>query len=137
MNRIDNSGKGGQSSEASERILPGASFPSEYVLGVFIDLQDARQAADTLRSAGFGGQEIHVLEGSGFMEAVSQDQSPFNLITSMSHDKYLVEMSRGRSFLAVRPANLAQLTQIRDLLAPHGAYLVKYMDTWSQRDLLP
>jgi len=126
-----------QSSERQEQSLPTAAFPREYVLAVFINLQDARQAADTLRAAGFDGQEIHVLEGNDFMEAISQDQSPFNIITSTHHDQYLAEMQRGRSFLAVRPANLAQLEQIRDLLAPHGAYLAKYHDTWSQRVLIP
>ena len=53
------------------------------------------------------------------------------------YDIYLREASRGRSFLAVRPASYAQLKQIRDLLAPHRAYLAKYIDTWTLTELLP
>ena len=117
--------------------MPAVSFPREYVLGVFIALEDAEQAAGALRTAGFSDQDIHVLEGKDFMEAISQDQSPFNIITSTNQDQYLAEMQRGRSFLAVHPANLEQLEQIRDLIAPYGAYLVKYNDTWSQRILIP
>ncbi len=126
-----------QSTAATEQQLPTAGFPREYVLAAFVNLQDAQQAADALRNSGFGNHEILILEGSDFMEAVAQDQSPFNIITSANHDDYMVEVKRGRSFLAVRPENLAQLEPIRDLLAPHGAYLVKYHDTWSQRELLP
>ena len=29
-----------------------------------------------------------------------------------------------------------QLNQIRDLLAPHGAYLANYIDTWTVTELL-
>lgn len=144
MNETDNVGgytlpdaQSATSTASQEQVMPADTFPREYILGVFIDLQDAQKAADALRAAGYGDQEIHVLEGADFVEAISHDQSPFNIVTSTSHDKYLLEARRGRSFLAVRPANTEQLTEIRDVLAPYGAYLVKYIDTWSQRDLLP
>ncbi len=71
------------------------------------------------------------------MEAVAQDQSPFDIVTSMDYDLYLREASRGRPFLAVRLASYVQLKQIADLLAPHHAYLAKYIDTWTLTELLP
>ncbi len=88
--------------------LPATSFPRKYVLSVFVDLQDARQAALALRAAGFDERGIHVLQSREFVEAVAQDQSPFNIVTSIDYDRYLREASRGRSFLAVRPAGYAQ-----------------------------
>jgi len=122
---------------STKPTLPAAPFPRKYVHSVFVDLQDARQAAQALRAAGFDERDIHVLESRNFVEAVSQDQSPFNIVTSMDYDVYLQEVNRGRSFLAVRPASYAQLKQIRDLLAPHHAYLAKYIDTWTVTELLP
>lgn len=122
---------------STKPALPAAPFPRKYVHSVFVDLQDARQAAQALRAAGFDERDIHVLESRDFVEAVSQDQSPFNIVTSMDYDVYLPEVNRGRSFLAVRPASYAQLKQIRDLLAPHHAYLTKYIDTWTVTELLP
>ena len=122
---------------SANRTLPAAPFPRKFVLSVFVDLQDASQAAHALRAAGFDERSIHVLQRRDFVEAVAQDQSPFNLVTSIDYDRYLREASRGRSFLAVRPASYAQLKQIRDLLAPHHAYLAKYIDTWTLTDLLP
>jgi hypothetical protein len=56
--------------------LPAAPFPRKYVLSVFVDLQDARQAALALSAAGFDERGIHVLQSRDFVEAVAQDQSP-------------------------------------------------------------
>ncbi len=122
---------------STKRALPATPFPRKYVLSVFVDLQDARQAALALRAAGFDEQGINVLQSSDLVEAVAQDQSPFDIITSIDYDIYLREASRGRFFLAVRPAGYAQLKQIRDLLAPHHAYLARYIDTWTVTELLP
>ncbi len=121
----------------TKQTLPVAPFPRKYVLSAFVEMPDARQAAHELLAAGFDERVIHVLQSSEFVEAVAQDQSPFNIVTSMDYDLYLREASRGRSFLAVLPASYAQLKQIRDLLAPHHAYLAKYIDTWTLTELLP
>lgn len=120
-----------------QRTLPAAPFPRKCVLSVFIDMRDARQAAHALRAAGFEERTLHVLESRDFLEALAQDQSPFNLITSIDYDLYLREASRGRIFLMVHTANYAQLKQITDLLAPHHAYLAKYINTWTVTELLP
>ena len=121
---------------SANRTLPAAPFPRKYILSVFVDLQDASQAAHALRAAGFDERSIHVLQRRDFVEAVAQDQSPFNLVTSIDYDFYLREASRERAFLAVRPAGYAQLKQIRDLLAQHHAYLARYIDTWTLTELL-
>lgn len=117
--------------------LPAAPFPRKYVMSVFVDLQVARQAAQALRAAGFDERGIHVLQSREFVEAVAQDQSPFNIVTSIDYDRYRLEASRGRFFLAVRPTSYAQLQQVRDLLAPHHAYLANFIDTWTLTQLLP
>ena len=122
---------------STQRTLPVAPFPRKYVHSVFVDLQDARQAAQALRAAGFDEKDIYILESRDFVEAVSQGQSPLDFLTSMDYDVYLCEASAGRSFLVVRPASFAQLKQIRNLLAPHHAYIVKYIDTWTVAELLP
>jgi len=122
---------------STKRALPAGPFPRKYVHSVFVNLQDARQAALALRAAGFEEQNIHILQSRDFVEAVSRGHSPFDFLTSMDYDVYLREASRGRTFLAVRPVNYAQLKQIRDLLAPHRARLANYIDTWTLTELLP
>ena len=119
-----------------EQRLPAAPFPRKYVLSVFVDLQDARQAAHALRVAGFNERDIHIMQSHEFVKSVTQDQSPFEIVTSIDYDIYLREAHRERSFLAVRPTGYAQLKQITDLLAPHHAYLANYIDTWTTTKLL-
>lgn len=114
-----------------------APLHSKYVLSVFVDLQDAMQAGQTLRNAGFEEETIRVLTSHDLLEAVAQDHSPFNLVTSTDHSPYLREARRGRFFLVVYPTGYTQLPRITRLLAPHRAYLAKYIDTWTTADLLP
>jgi hypothetical protein len=119
-----------------ERELPAVPFPNKYVLCVFIDMPAALQAAYALSHAGFDKREIHILQSHEFVKSVTQDQSPFRIVTSIDHDTYVREAHRGRFFLAVRPTGLAQLNQIRDLLALHHGYLANYSDTWTVTELL-
>ena len=119
-----------------ERRLPAVPFPNKYVLSVFLDLPAALQAAYALSDAGFHKQEIHILQSHELVKAVAQDQSPFQIITSIDYDIYVREAHRGRFYLAVRPESYGQLNKIRDLLAPHGAYLANYIDTWTVTELL-
>lgn len=94
-----------------EQRLPAVPFPRKFVLSVFINLQDARQAAKALYMAGFDERELYILQSHEFVKSVTQDQSPFEIITSIDYDIYLREVHRGRFFLAVRPAVYAQLNQ--------------------------
>ena len=126
-----------QSPVSTNRVLPARPFPRKYVHSVFANVQDARRAALALRAAGFDEQSIYMLSGRDFGEAVSQGQSPFDFLTSMDYDVYLREASRGRTFVSVRPTSYDQLKQIRDLLAPHNARRVNYIDTWTMSPLLP
>ena len=119
-----------------EGRIPPTPFPRKYVLSAFVSLQDARQAANTPRTEGFNEQDIHILQSHDFVKSVTQDQSPFEIITSIDYDSYLREARRERFFLAVRPGKYAQLNQIRDLLARHHSYLANYIDTWTVTELL-
>ena len=119
-----------------ERKLPALPFPKKYVLSVFVDLSSALRAAYALSEAGFDKREIQILQSDEFVKSVSQDQSPFQIITSIDHDIYIREAYRGRFFLAVRPAAYAQLNKIRDVLAQYHAYLANYIDTWTVTELI-
>ena len=121
----------------TQKTLPPAPFPRKYVHCVFADVQDARQAAQALFVAGYEEQNIHVLERGDFVDAISKVRSPLGIFSSTDHDEYLREAHSGRTFLVVRPTNRAQLNEIRDVLAPHGATLVTYIDTWTKAKLLP
>ena len=121
---------------AMERSLPAMPFPRKYVLSVFVNLQDALKAAFALSAAGFDKRDIYLLQSYEFVKSVIQDQSPFEIITSIDYESYVREAHRQRVILAVRPDRYAHLKQIRDVLARHHGYLANYIDTWTVTELL-
>jgi hypothetical protein len=120
-----------------ERTFPEAPFPHKYVHCVFDDLQDAGQGVQTLRAAGFDARNIHVMGGWDYMEAVEQGQTLVSFFSSTDYDGHLREARQGKHILVVHLSRHEQMKQVRDLLAPHRARLMKYIDTWTVADLLP
>ncbi len=121
----------------SEQVFPTAPFPRKYVHSVFNDLPDAVQAVLTLLAADFEARDIHILASREYLEAVERGQTLLGSLTSMDLDEYLQEASRGRFILVMRPSSYEQIMQVRNLLAPHHAHLMKYIDTWTTVDLIP
>lgn len=122
---------------ASQRMLPASPFPRKHVHCVFDDLQDVRQAYLALLNADYNAGDIHILTGRNYMDAVERGQTPMAFLASNDLDTYLYESRRGYTVLAVRITRYEQLGQVRNLLAPHHAHLMKYIDTWTTADLLP
>ena len=95
------------------------------------------QASATLLAAGYDARNVHILASREYKEAVEQGQSLIAFLTFMDLDEYLQEASGGCYILAMRPCSYGQITQVRNLLAPHHARLMKYIDTWTATELLP
>ncbi len=121
---------------SSQRTLPATPFPRKHVHCVFDDLRDAAQAYHILLEAGYDGKNIHILTHRDYAEAVEQGETFISFLASIDLDVYLQEARRGHHILAVRLSGYEQMEQIRDLLAPHHAHLMKYIDTWTVADLL-
>jgi len=126
-----------QLSVSSEQKFPAAPFPRKYVHSVFNDRQDALQAVQALHEAGYNAGNIHILANTNYIEAVGRGQTLISSLTSTDLDAYLDEARHGRTILAVRLTSTAQMEQVRDLLAPHRAHRMKYIDTWTVAQLLP
>ena len=124
-------------SVSPERTFPEAPFPHKYIHCAFDGLQDARQAVHTLRAASFDARDIHIMRGWDYVEVVERRQTLVSFFSSKDYDGYLREAHRGSHILAVRLSRHEQMKQVRDLLAPHHAHLVKYIDTWTVAELLP
>ena len=120
-----------------ERTFPAAPFPRKHIHSVFNDRQEALQAARALCEAGYNAGDVHVMAGLDYIEAVGRGQTLFAALTSTDLDVYLDEAHRGCTLVVVCPSNYGQLLQVRDLLSLHGAYRMKYVDTWTAAQLLP
>ncbi len=119
-----------------ERALPETPFPRKYIHSAFNNPQDALQAFLTLLAAGYDTRDIHILAGQNYVEAVERGQTLMGSLTSIDLDDYLREARRGGYILAVRLYRYEQMEQVRDLLAPHHARHMKYIDTWTVAQLI-
>lgn len=130
---------------SSQRTLPSSPYPRKYVHCAFDDLQSAVNAVNALRAAGFDAGDIALMASWDFVEAVESEPQQHARFSEViirlfsfvddNFDAYLREARSGRHILAVRPSRHEQILQVRDLLAPHQARLVKYIDTWTVTDL--
>ncbi|HYK84671.1 MAG TPA: hypothetical protein VEV19_04850 [Ktedonobacteraceae bacterium] len=122
---------------STTRTLPEAPFPRKYVHSAFDDLQDAVRANLALLEAGYDSKNIHILASKDYVEAMERRQTLLSFLLSSDLDVYLQEARQGHHILVVRLSRYEQMEQIRKLLAPQGAHLMKYVDTWSVTELLP
>lgn len=121
---------------AERKALPEAPFPRKYVHSVFDDPRDAVQASFTLIAAGYDAGDIHILTYESYVEATERKHTIGDFVSSRDVDDYLRESRRGACILAVRVSGREQAVQMRELLAPHGARIMKHIDTWTVTPLL-
>jgi hypothetical protein len=126
-----------QGAVSSELTFPVAPFPRKYIHSVFNRLQDATHAMLAMHLAGYAASNIHIMTGEHFVEAVGRRQTVLSALFSSDYEMYLREARQGRWILAVRLPRYEQRNQVRDLLLPHHAHLMTYVDTWTMTTLIP
>jgi hypothetical protein len=122
---------------SSDLTFPAAPFPRKYVHSVFDTFHDATQAMLALLLAGYAANDIHIMTGGHFVEAVGRRQTLLSALFSSDYEMYLREARQGRFILAVRLPSYEQRNQVRDLLLPSHAHLMTYVDTWTMTTLVP
>ncbi len=131
---------------SSERTFPGAPFPHKYIHCVVNDLKEAVHAVYALSVAGYDARNIHVMASWDFVEAIErkqQRQGSFarlvaRLIAFLDEgvgDVYVNAARQGQHVMHVRLMRGDEVEPICNLLASHGAYLMKHVDTWTVTDL--
>ena len=130
---------------SSRQTLPVAPYPAKHVHCAFDDLKSAVQAVQALRAAGLNPDHISLMASWDFVAAVdshtqqrrsfSEGFKRFLSFFDDSFDVYRREAQAGRHILAVRITSHEHIMQVRKLLAPHRARLMKYIDTWTIADL--
>ena len=131
---------------SSQRTFPAHPFPRNYLHCILDDLDLAVQAVHALRADGFQTSDIHLMASWDFIEAIEGRRQPKGrfaktlrqvLTDDGLYDLYLCEAQHGRHVLSVRLTKHRHLEQVRRLLTPLGAHLMKYVTTWIKADLLP
>jgi hypothetical protein len=133
-----------QLSVLSQQVYPADTFPSKYIHCAIDDLRDAVQAVEALQAAGYAASSISLVTSWDFAEALersyqqrcSLSQAFAHFIDSGFDEVYRQEASRGHHILTVHLSNFEQIEQVRNVLAPHYAHRMKYIDTWTTADLI-
>lgn len=127
---------------SSERVLPAAPFPRQYIHCVVDDLRYAVEAVYALRAAGYDPKDIHVMASWDYAEAVERRYQRQSYLTRIVKrilsfidedfsDVYLSAALRRKHVLMVRLSAREQMESVRDVLADHHARLIKYVDAWT------
>ena len=117
--------------------IPANPFPRKHLHCVFDAWEDAARGYRILEEVGYNASNIHILTGEDYIGAIEHKQSLISFLTSGDIDIYRQEAQRGHHILVVHAVGYEQMKQLRNLLLPHHARLMKYIDTWTTVDLLP
>jgi len=128
----------------SQQAYPPNTFPRKYVHCAIDDLRDAVQAVEALQAIGYDARDIALVACWDFAQALERSyQQQGSLSQAFAHfidagvdDVYRQEARRGHHILTVHLSSFEQIEQVRNLLAPHHAHLMKYVDTWTTADLI-
>jgi hypothetical protein len=128
---------------------PGGSlYPKNYVVGIIDDLQEAQEAEQAFKQAGYDAQNIRLMESH---EAVEKAQdleegknwfqrflSSFqNTTDETGSDIYQRAAQQGKQILHVRADSQEDVDKISALMMRYHAHAVKFFGTWSVADVPP
>lgn len=132
----------------SQRInqKPMRSLPTNHIIGVIDQFQEAEQAVQALQNAGYRAQDILLIGDRAFIEAIQQRQqqtSPFKWAihvffastdVGFPADLYAQQARQGSQVLAVHTSTVDQAQQIAQILGGYHVHLLKYFGRWVTAD---
>ncbi len=125
---------------------PMRSLPTNHVIGVIDQLQEAEQAVQSLQNAGYAAQDILLISSQAFIEAIQQRRQQSSSFKRASHaflvssddgfpaELYLQQAQRGSHVLAVYASTGEQAQQIVQELQAYHVHHLKYFSQWTTTD---
>jgi hypothetical protein len=126
-----------------EQMNATHSLPTHYVIGAIDDMQEAEKVVQALRDAGYAAQDILLIPGQSFIEAIQewkQESSSFKkaiyvFFTSTDEgfpgDVYFQLARQGANVLAVYASTMEEAQQVAQILNNYSVRFVKYFGSWS------
>ncbi len=125
---------------------PMRSLPTNYVIGVIDQLQEAEQAVQTLQKAGYAAQDMLLISSQDFIEAIQQRRQQTSAFKRAIHafsvssdegfpaDLYMQQAQRGACVLAVYASTREQAQLIAQELQVYPVHHLKYFSQWAITD---
>lgn len=126
----------------------GALYPKNYVVGIIDNHQEAQQAAQAFREAGYDASEVRLMEGHDVLQKAQQLEEEKNWLQRFlssfqdSSDEtgahiYQVAAKQGKHVLHIRANSPEDVDKISALMQRYHAHTVKFFGSWSVADIPP
>ena len=128
--------------------LLAAWYPKDYVVSVVDDLDEAEQAAEALRQAGFPAADVRLFRSEeivGALRAIAANRNVFQRIGAAiqrelteegaANKDYDADALAGRHILTVLAAEPDEIERARKVLVEHGARRIMHYKRWTITDL--
>lgn len=126
----------------------GALYPKNYVVGIIDNHQEAQQAAQAFREAGYDASKVRLMEGHDVLQKAQQLDEEKNWLQRFlasfqdSSDEtgahiYQVAAKQGKHVLHVRANSPEDVDRISALMQRYHAHTVKFFGSWSVADIPP
>ena len=124
----------------------GSLYPTDYVVGVIDDLQEAQQAIKAFEDAGYDANEIRLMESQEALQKTEELDEHKNwfqrLISSFQSrtdetgvDIYQYEAEQGNHILHVHANSQDEVEKITALMRNYHAHAIKFFGRWSVADM--
>lgn len=125
--------------------IMGTFYPTDYVIAVIDDPEQARQAADELRRAGCSPEQVGLFTGEQVLanhQAYLRQRNLLERVEALfASDEgealqgYLEAAEAGASFIAVHTPDVQDVERYRGILTQHHAHAIKHYGKWVLTDL--
>lgn len=122
-------------------------FPTNHVIGVIDELQEAEEAVQALRDAGYPARDIVLIPSQTFIDAMQKVRQETNRVTQVLHvffnssyegfpgDLYLEQARAGRQVLSVYASTAERAQEIARVLSKYHMHLLRYYSLFTVTDL--
>ena len=126
----------------------GALYPKHFVVGIIDDLQDAQNAVQAFKEAGYNASEIRLMESQEVIDKIQQldeDKNWLQRILASFQDNtdetgvhiYQLAAQQGKQILHVRANSDKDVDKISTLMMRYHAHAIKFFSPWSVSDITP
>ena len=126
----------------------GSLYPKNYVVGIIDDLQEAQQAEQAFKEAGYDAQQIRLMESHEVLEKthdLEEGKNWFQRFLSSFQGTtdetgahiYQLAAQQGKQVLHVRADSEKDVDKISALMMRYHAHAVKFFGSWSVSDVPP
>jgi hypothetical protein len=125
--------------------LFGTFYPTDYVVAVFDEIEQADQALAQLRQAGWPEEEVGRQTGEAVLANHQATHAHQNLFQRIGHalssdegnvlEQYLDEARAGHAFVTAYAPTKEQTHKASAILASYGGYRMRHYGEWTFSDI--